>query len=71
MYLFRIVKHGGRTKEQKVRKILPSPNFQLDSISAHSEKKKIPKNPLQKKCILLSVSRPTNTQYTKRIKKTT
>ena len=39
MYLFRIVKHGGRTKEQKVRKILPSPNFQLDSISAHSEKK--------------------------------
>ena len=34
-------------------------------------KKKIPKNPLQKKCILLSVSRPTNTQYTKRIKKTT
>ena len=68
MYLFRIVKHGGGTKEQKVRKILPSPNFQLDSISAHSEKKKIPKNPLQKKCILLSVSRPTNTQYTKRIK---
>ena len=43
MYLFRIVKHGGRTKEQKVRKILPSPNFQLDSISAHSEKKRFPK----------------------------